>query len=277
MLHLGLCAQLACIWEATARKGGNVHRYADFADLTYLDFILSAAAIAPVLANAPRQRVGATILDGIRATRRVVGTNTNLGILLLIAPLATVPQDEPLRPGVRRILANLDIDDARDVYAAIRLAVPGGLGDAAEQDVRTEPTVTLLDAMRLAADRDLVARQYAVDYADVFDVGVPAIQHGLTESGALEPAIVRCHLELMAERPDSLIARKCGREVADESARRARDVLAHVSSFDDFDGWLRADGHQRNPGATADLVAATMFVLLREGLLSDPLTVRWSN
>src|SRR5262245_909444 len=127
MPDLGLCAQLACIWEATARKAGNVHRLVDFADLTYLDFLASAAAITPVLADAPRQRVGATILDAVKMTRRVVQTNTNLGILLLIVPLATVPPDEPLRPGLRRILANLDIDDARNVYAAIRLAVPGGL------------------------------------------------------------------------------------------------------------------------------------------------------
>ena len=83
MIDAGLCAQIACIWEATARKPGNVHRYRDFHDSHYTDFLLSAAAIAPVMANACQRRVGVTVLDAVRATRRVTGTNTNLGIVLL--------------------------------------------------------------------------------------------------------------------------------------------------------------------------------------------------
>src|SRR4051795_2927126 len=71
MLPVGLCVQLACVWEATARKPGNVHRYRDFEDVTYLDFILSAAAIAPVLESAVGRPVGQTILDAVRATRLV--------------------------------------------------------------------------------------------------------------------------------------------------------------------------------------------------------------
>jgi triphosphoribosyl-dephospho-CoA synthase len=274
MADLGLCAQLACIWEATARKAGNVHRFADFADLSYLDFILSAVAIAPVLAAAPQRQVGAIVLDATRATRRLVRTNTNLGILLLLAPLARVPPEDVLHSGVRRVLADLTRADARDVYTAIRLAAPGGLGDAPEQDVHSEPTVSLLEAMRLAADRDLVARQYATDFADVFELGVPSLRRGIDESGSLESAIVRCHLELIAERMDSLIARKCGNAIAAESAQRARDVLAGRAKFAELDGWLRAEGHRRNPGATADLVAATLFVVLREGELT-PAMVKW--
>src|SRR5690242_9458517 len=77
----GLCAQIACIWEATARKPGNVHRYRDFADTTYSDFLLSAAAIAPLMATACQRRVGATILEAVCATRNVTSTNTNLGIV----------------------------------------------------------------------------------------------------------------------------------------------------------------------------------------------------
>src|SRR5207302_384138 len=97
MLPTGLCAQLACIWEATARKPGNVHRYRDFSDCGYLDFLLSAAAVAPILEKAGERRVGATVLAGVHATRSVVITNTNLGILLLLAPLAAVPREKNLR------------------------------------------------------------------------------------------------------------------------------------------------------------------------------------
>src|SRR5271166_2961827 len=139
MPEVGLCAQLACVWEATARKPGNVTRFHDFEDLTYLDFVLSAAAIAPVMATAAQQRVGATVLEAVRATRRVVRTNTNLGIILLLAPLACVPDAEELRGGVERVLSGLDVEDARRAYEAIRLAAPGGLGRVAEQDVVAEP------------------------------------------------------------------------------------------------------------------------------------------
>src|SRR5919199_4199316 len=139
MADTGLYAQLACVWEATARTPGNVPRFRDFEDSSYLDFVLSAAAIAPVLTTACQRSVGETVLQCVRATRRVVRSNTNLGIVLLLAPLAAVPDGEDLRAGVERILAGLDVEDARLVYQAIRLARPGGLGRAEGQDVRDEP------------------------------------------------------------------------------------------------------------------------------------------
>src|SRR5262249_58742171 len=113
MLSVGLCVQLACVWEATARKPGNVHRYRDFDDASYLDFLLSAAAIAPVLEGGAARPVGQTILEAVRATRLVTQTNTNLGIILLLSPLAAVPGGEPLRDGLLRLLARLDVADAR--------------------------------------------------------------------------------------------------------------------------------------------------------------------
>jgi triphosphoribosyl-dephospho-CoA synthase len=165
-LSTGLCAQIACIWEATARKPGNVHRYRDFDDLSYTDFLLSAAAIAPVLEKAPQQAIGQTVLECVRATRAVVATNSNLGIILLLAPLAAVAE-EHLRTGARRVLEALNAEDARQVYEAIRLAKPGGLGRVPQEDVHAEPTRPLRDIMALAAERDHVARQYANGFREV--------------------------------------------------------------------------------------------------------------
>ncbi len=281
---VGLCAQVACVWEATARKPGNVHRYRDFADAGYVDFLLSAAALAPVLATASQRPVGATILESIRATRRVVGTNTNLGITLLLAPLAAVPEGVDLRAGVGRVLAGLTVQDARLAYEAIRLAAPGGLGRAAEQDVAAEPTQTLREVMALAAGRDLIARQYANGFADVFDGVAPALGDGLRLMGSVEEAIIRAHLILMACRPDTLIARKRGPAEAAEAAERAMRVLEAGwphrpeggAAFAEFDGWLRAEGNGRNPGATADLIAAGLFALLREGAVPLPAPLPWS-
>jgi triphosphoribosyl-dephospho-CoA synthase len=276
MLDAGLCGQLACIWEATARKAGNVHRGRDFDDATYPDFLLSAAAIAPVLTTACQQSVGDTVLQGVCATRAVVRTNTNLGILLLLAPLAAVPAGQPLRSGVGRILAALTVADAERVYEAIRLAAPGGLGRVDEQDVSATPTQTLREVMALAAGRDLIARQYANGFVEVFEDGEPALLEGLRQTHSLEGAILFAQLTLLAKHPDSLIVRKRGIAVAQEASRRAADVLATGwSAFTAFDGWLRAEGRQRNPGTTADLLTACLFILLRESTIRLPLEYPW--
>jgi triphosphoribosyl-dephospho-CoA synthase len=278
MLPIGLCAQIACIWEATARKPGNVHRYRDFADLTYVDLLLSAAAVGPVLEQACQRRVGQTILEAVEATRRVVSTNTNLGILLLLAPLAAVPPGEELRSGLACVLDGLDVEDARDVYRAIRLAAAGGLGEVPNQDVLQEPTMTLREVMTLAADRDLIALQYVNGFHEVFTCGVPVLRASLRGAGVLETSIIECHLRLMALRPDSLIARKRGRAEAEEASRKAQQVLvqgwprseAGRVGLQAFDAWLCSEGHSRNPGTTADLVTACLFVLLRNDELEPP-------
>jgi triphosphoribosyl-dephospho-CoA synthase len=279
----GLYAQLACIWEATARKAGNVHRLRDFDDLTYFDFLNSAAAIAPVFESAQNQRVGATVLQAIQATRRLCSTNTNLGIVLLLAPLAAVAFHVTLSEGIGGVLGSLDLEDANQAFAAIRLAQPGGLGRVPEQDVSQPPTVDLLEAMRLAADRDLVARQYVTDFAIVLQEGLTALQEGLAHTGELESAIVLCHLHLLAQHGDSLIARKCGQELARQAQLQAKAVLAANfpvteegrACFREFDDWLRADGYKRNPGTSADLTAACLFVALREGIMQLPLHYPW--
>src|SRR6266545_10021 len=211
---IGQYAQIACLWEATARKPGNVHRYRDFEDLSYLDLLTSAAAIAPVLAEAASLGVGPTVHWAVRLTQTVVPTNTNLGIVLLLAPLAAVPPHRDLREGLPAVLGAADLKDSAEVFAAIRLANPSGLGRVKDEDIHAEPTLPLRQVMALAADRDLVARQYANDFREVFDEGVPALRAMLQRGAALETAIIACHLHLMATYPDTLIARKRGQAEA---------------------------------------------------------------
>lgn len=274
-LSLGQCARLACLWEAAAPKAGNVHPGRDFADLKYADFVASAEAIAPVFDRADRQAVGETVLAAIKATRRIVATNTNLGIVLLLAPMAAVPREQSLRQGVPAMLDALTLTDSRDVYAAIRLACPGGLGQSAEQDIAAEPTLPLRQIMTLAADRDRVARQYAFGHEDVLDVGMPALLDSFERFGAAEQAIVFAHLAILARFPDSLIARKRGLEEARQASRNARAVLdagwpqtpKGQAAFAALDAWLCAEGHARNPGTSADLVTACLFAALRDELV----------
>jgi len=275
----GALAQVACLLEATARKPGNVHPGRGFADAHYLDYALSAQAVGPALDRARAEGVGVAVLGAVRATRAVSATNTNLGMVLLLAPLAAVPAGMSLDDGVSAVLEALTIGDARRVYRAVRLAGPGGLGVSAEQDVAGEPTVTLLEAMRLAAGRDAVARQYAEGYRDVFGLALPALVRALDDGRPLEDAVVAAHLAVLSATPDTLIARKRGRATAEEASRRAALVVEAGGPgtaegdrrLDDLDRWLRGDGHARNPGATADLVAAALYAALRDGLIRLPI------
>ena len=157
--------------------------------------------------------------DCVAATRAAVATNTNLGSVLLTGTTGNGARGEPLRTGVEQVLANLDAHDARLVYEAIRLAQPGGMGRVEEADVTGPAPADLRHAMQLAADRDLIARQYTNGLADVFEVVVPAIQAGVAEAWPLADTIVYAHLKTMSRHPDSLIARKCG--AADRRASRA--------------------------------------------------------
>jgi triphosphoribosyl-dephospho-CoA synthase len=259
---------------------GNVHRAADFADMNFVDFVATAVVAGPRLAEAPQVGVGRAVLNAVVASRRVSRVNTNLGTVLLLAPLAAVPVTGRLADGIGDVLESLGPQDSQDVYQAIQLARPGGLGEVAAMDVRTQPAPDDLRwAMQAAADRDLVARQYATNFHDVLQVAAPMLRESLEATQRLSLAIVWVHVKPMSLYPDSLIARKCGVEVARQAADYAAWVLEggspEAEEFHDrlteFDFWLRSDGHRRNPGTTADLVAASLFCGLREQWISVPL------
>lgn len=273
-LSVGQAATLAIIREVTAPKPGNVHRAADFEDVTYLDFVQSAVIVGPILKRVPQLGIGCAVMEAVRATRDAVQTNTNLGSLLLIAPLAAVPDECSHAHGITKALGNLTFEDTRCVFEAIRMASAGGLGKVDEADVADPPPagLSLIDAMRMASDRDLVARQYVNAFADVFRIA-EWIEQGLERGWSLDASIVHAHVRQLATEPDSLVVRKCGIEIGDRVLVMAERVLDaglpgdenYENALADFDFWLRSDGHRRNPGTTADLIAAALFVLLREG------------
>lgn len=283
-LDVGQCATLACLLEVIVPKPGNVHRGADFVDLTFADFASAAVAIGPAMQRASAgAAIGQSVYDAVVATRHFAATNVNLGIVLLVAPLAAATTAgrtlEALRVGLRNALDGLNSDDAAQVYAAIALANPGGMGRVAEADVAEAPPADLLHAMRSAADRDAIARQYANGFADLFDWIVPCLEREIASGRGLSDAVIRTQLRVLRELPDTLIARKCGAETARQVAEGAEQVLqaaeygeeAFHESLADFDFWLRSDGHRRNPGTTADLLAAALFVLLLIGGVPRPL------
>lgn len=270
-------AQLACLLEVSAAKPGNVAPGRHFADVRYEDFLASAVAIGPVMAAAGERPLGATVRRAIEATTAWTRTNTNLGIVLLFVPLARAAlasdPGRPLRDAVRHVLAITTVADAREVYVAIRLARPGGLGKAVEQDAADEPTVTLLEAMRLARDRDGIAREYATGFETTFALGVPALRRARRDGLSWDDAVVETYLTLLAAQPDTHVLRRAGVAQAEAIAQAARAVIEAGGVQSDagrravagLDASLRDERHSGNPGTTADLTAAALFVVLLEG------------
>ena len=269
-------AQLACVLEASAEKPGNITPSHDFDDTSYEDMLRSGIALGPELGRAGERGVGETVLAAVRASRGAAGANTNLGIALLLAPLARAALiGGPLRERLGDVLGALTVDDARAAYAAIRLAGAGGLDERVEHDVRDEPRVTLREAMAAAAQRDTIAGEYVTDHAVTFELGLPALADALDDELRPRDAIVELALRLLAGVPDTLIARKRGADAAGHVSADARQVLAAGgvrtargrTALAGFDASLRKEGNALNPGTTADLVTAVLFVALLEGLL----------
>jgi triphosphoribosyl-dephospho-CoA synthetase len=341
-------AQLACLLEVSAPKPGNVSPGRHFADARYEDFLASAVAIGEPLAGAGTRSVGATVRLAVEATARWTRSNTNVGLVLLLAPLARAallekgvgrlfpgaekrPRDplfsgggeekktpdpffpnaggakkapnpfihndqakmapdafspgvgegtmtpDPfsgsLRDAVRRVLEATTIDDARDLYAAIRCASPGGLGRVEAQDVADEPTMPLLDVMRLAAGRDGIAREYATAFEVTFERAAPALEQARRDGLSWDDAIVETFLTLLAASPDTHVSRRGGADLAVDVSRRARAVVekggvrseAGRRAIGELDLALRDERNVGNPGTTADLTAAAIFVVLLGG------------
>jgi triphosphoribosyl-dephospho-CoA synthase len=274
--EIAAAAQLACLLEASAPKPGNVSPGIAFHDTRYEDFLASAVAIAPAFLDAAEQPVGETIRRAIEDTRPWTGANTNLGIVLLLAPLAhAAHRSSPasLRDRVRQVIANTTVEDAAAVYSVIRLARPGGLGKVANEDVATEPTATLAAAMALAADRDDIAREYVTAFERTFTVGAPTLAKARAAGMDWPDAVVECYLALLAAAPDTLIARKLGLDAATDVMQRAIAVRAAGGvrttagrrALASFDLELRDARNTRNPGTTADITAAAIFVVLLNG------------
>ncbi len=268
----------ACLAELDAPKPGNVHRFAPGHGMDAGDFIRSAEVSAAPLARAGA-RVGARVQGAVTATLAAVGQNTNLGILLLCAPLAAAAEAEEgaLRDALAAALDSLDREDAAAVFAAIVAANPGGLGESARHDVHAPAKVTLREAMAEAADRDRIARQYVTAYEDIFAIGLPALSDARRRGADPNWATLAVYLAYLQTAPDTHIVRKFGLDAAEAVRREAipwRDALeatADPSAL--LDGLLEWDASLKkrglNPGASADLTVATLFAENLETLRDD--------
>lgn len=259
------------IAEINAIKPGNVSRGHPGHDMDYADFIKSAQAVTPILCR-PGTGVGRRILEAVRATRAAVGCNTNLGMLLLFAPLIRAREclgpGENLEQNLKDVLEDLDQCDAENVYAAIRLAEPGGLGQAEKYDVHFDVQVGLREAMSEARSRDLIAAQYSSGFEDLFHLGLPALRGYLQRWKSMEWATVGCYLTFLSRFPDTHISRKFGTDKAQEIMLKTRELWRKLDKNENPEGMRSAlldydrelKGANINPGTSADMTAASLLL-----------------
>ena len=257
----------ACGLEATAPKVGTVYPGRSFDDLTHADFVTAAQIISHELTSGEAS-ISRRMLTSVQRTVETVGNNVNLGIVLLLGPLVAADslRDSGQWKGpIATVLHGLGETDGQNVYQAILAASPGGLGSVESNDVHSScGPVKIVEAMTQAADRDRIARQYATEYDDLLKNVVPVVRNSIQSSDDILAGISHAHLQLLASEPDSLIARKCGRDFAIQVRDRAAEInINDHEQIERFDRWLRSDGHRRNPGTTADLIAASLYLILR--------------
>jgi triphosphoribosyl-dephospho-CoA synthase len=259
----------ACMAELEALKPGNIHIFADGHGMTVQDFIASADAVSEVIAR-PNLTLGERILQSVQATQNAVNMNTNLGMILLCAPLihcALLPGTQTLLQKLKTTLISTTIEDAENAFAAIRLANPAGLGTSDQYDVHQTATCTLLQAMHTAAANDMLAQQYTNNYAEIVE-GLVVYQQILARWQRPAWSITAVHLHFMAHFLDSHIARKYGETIA---GLVQNEALEHESEFLKafnpknyqapllaFDAALKKRG--LNPGTSADLTVATLLL-----------------
>ena len=295
----------ACELDVAVRKPGNVSRLSPGHGMQASQFSASArASVGPLFERGAR--VGDRIEAAVAATWEVAGCNTNLGILLLCAPVARAIELQTeasgpvrLRAAVETVLADLDVRDTRAAYRAIARARPGGLGSAPAEDVHGMPNIGLRAAMALAADRDSIAREYRDGFAELFELSALAegirgsaqpepVEEALppwasdltvlageldTPPSALNDIVQRVYLTVLASRPDSHIVRKHGTALAQSVMRSAQRWRAraldgeHLDADPAFADWDRElKAAGLNPGTSADFTVAALFIA---GLVSS--------
>lgn len=275
--QLGELYRQACEVDVQAFKPGNVSVYAGGHNMTVADFITSAEVSAEPLCN-PDYSLGEKIYYAVKATREAVGCNTNLGIILLCAPLiqAVGPKyiNLTIRQAVSKVINEATIEDADWVFKAITLASPGGLGSSDQQDVNEKASVTLLEAMKIASEKDRIALQYLTDYKDIFNFSLLRYNFSLNRWGDRNWAAVAVYIDMLSQFPDSHIERKYGNQYSEMVATKMAQLSEELSKTDNpeqikpslfcLDQEFKHCGI--NPGTTADMVVATVFAAFLEEL-----------
>lgn len=264
------CVHDSLLLDIESLKPGNVSRDVPGHGMEARHFIESARLTTPILCD-QSLNIGQRILQSIRATMATVGCNTNLGIVLLCAPLIFAAQHkkttESLRDAVGRAIDAIGLEESAGIFEAICLASPAGLGQSSQYDVHLHPQVTIKEAMCFSRDRDRIAYQYSSRFEDIFDHGIKVLEASFSRWNRMEWAATSCYLEFLSTRHDSHVQRKFGNEVAERVRTTAQSFMQRFDTYTNpesmrndllrFDRELKTDGI--NPGTSADLTVTSVL------------------
>ena len=269
----------ACEQEVNAPKPGNVNCFSDGHNMEVDDFLKSAHAIAEPLTDSALN-VGQRIHQAIQATRKVVDCNTNLGIVILFAPLCKAIEDcesDNLADALKKILTQLTIEDAMECYKGIQLAEAGGMGKSEQEDINSTPTVTLKQAMEIAQNRDSIALQYCNNFQEIFELGLKNLTSEINSGKTVEWAIALAYLTILTNVPDTLIIRKNGLGQAQAVSKKAGTLLTKMKKLNTLDSFVKdaiawdreLKSQAINPGTSADMIAASLLLFRFQSLLTQ--------
>jgi triphosphoribosyl-dephospho-CoA synthase len=305
--HISKCLELAILFEISADKPGNVNLITGFEGTRYEHFLASAVAVAPYFEVAAER--GISVLQGEigisnvglgRIIRDCVwdfnawqnGGNTLLGTVILLSPIAVaagmtstvkdkVFEIQRLRKNLKLVVESTTPEDAVNVYEAIKIANPRGLGKAPELDVNdsgsanriVKEDISLYQVFQIASAYDRVCSEWVSNYPITFELAYLYLMKQIRETKDLNMAIIHAFLKVLAEYPDTFIARKVGMEKAKEVSVKAGEILelGGLATFKgkevlrEFDKELRKSSNLLNPGTTADIIAAALTLCVLGG------------
>lgn len=270
----------ACVGELKALKPGNVHRHAEGHGMTVENFLASAYATAHIISD-PALKLSERILQSVSATREAVAMNTNLGTVLLCAPIAAAADRDPslkLRLSISDVIMCSGIGDAEDILKAIRLAAPSGLSKVDVHDVRETASADIFTMMKEARSKDMIARQYSNGFREIFGFGFNQIKVGTAAGLSATDIVTKVYLGYLSRFLDTHIVRQHGKSTAKEVRKSA------VRLYHDFqtgsgaavlrERLMQADAAWKandiNPGTSADLTVAALFAYSIENSAIQP-------
>lgn len=237
--------------------------------MTVEDFLASAYASAEIISD-PALKLGERIHRSIIATREAVAMNTNLGTVLLCAPIATAVDSgkpENLQSSISNVIVETGVSDAEAILEAIRIAAPSGLSKSELYDVCEPASADILTIMKEAQTYDMIARQYSNGFGEIFDFGFEQIEEGTAAGLNDSDVVTKVYLAYLSRFLDTHIVRQHGKSVAGEIRKSAGQLYNEFQSVNSAEAMhqhlLRVDADWKtndiNPGTSADLTVATLF------------------
>ena len=260
----------ACRKDIELIKPGNVNIKSPHSDTNAEDYLESSLLSSKELFK-PDYSLGERILNSIKITRSKVKTNTNLGIILLCAPIIHACiyfNNLTLREGIKKTLSSSTVKDTQDLCMAINISAPGGLGTSEVYDTVSKPTVNIIEIMNHSASYDRISYQYSHDYSDIFDFIIPRLVFLNKKHNSLDISLSLMFMEILAKIPDSHISRKFDDKIAKKTSNNASDLLKILDReyspdyladrLNNLDYEYKKKGI--NPGTTADLLVASLMI-----------------